>query len=269
MPEGVQIPAGGKLLADWDGVYIMEQQKARAGGGTFSCVKSWAQPAGRYRVAIRVFADAANAAAHIGGRVVTRDFELPSAGGKVDVPLAETAADECEIVPDAGRPLCTGAEAHDVPCSLSQTLGCSWEGGNGIYSDTAQVMPAATYTRRRVFRDGATPDLNCATPVPRCARDSRVVTTSDIVRVISEPTVAAAFAAGTTPVYGEDARAYDGTILVLRRADGTSLGIGPECTGCPKPLTPALRAVVPVFRELQRQSIATAECSAFGPAYYF
>ena len=246
-----------------------DEEKARPGGGaSFTCLRSHALPAGAYRVSIRVFDDAASAAGNVGGRIVTRDFSLPASGGVVDVPLAVNAVDTCDATPSASAPACTGLEAHDVPCSLAEPLAFAWEGGLSFYGEASQLTPPATYGRRRTYYMGTMPDLTCATAIPRCTRDSRVVTTSDIARAINEPTVLAAYAT-TTPVYGYDYRANDGQILILRRPDGTSLGIGSTCNGCSptavaNPLTPALSVSAPCSgRSIARCSTPpAASCSA-------
>ena len=178
-----------------------------------------------------MFDDQTAAATAIGGRTVTRDFELPSAGNVVDVPLAATALDRCDPTPDAAAPICTGTEARDVPCSLGEPLTFAQEGGLSFYYDSSQLAPPAAYARRRVFTVEPMPDLNCSAAIPRCARDSRVVTTADVARVLTDPGVVSAYAAGLTPVYGYDFRANDGAVLVLRRPDGTSLAMGGDCTG--------------------------------------
>jgi hypothetical protein len=134
---------------------------------------------------------------------------------------------------------------------------------------SSELAPPVTFARRRVFNSNPMPDLNCSTAIPRCARDSRVVTTADVARVLADPGVVSAYARGVTPVYGYDHRANDGAVLVLRRPDGTSLAIGGECDGCARPLTPALEAVPPVFSLLEQQMFATPACSAFGPAYRY
>lgn len=268
-PEGAMVRPGDSVLVDWDAIAVSEHDKASSSGGTFQCVRSTPVAAGKYRVAVRVFDDQVSASRNSGGRVVTRDFPLPNAGPVVDVPLATRAEEACDAAPDESAPACTGAERRDVPCVLGESLDFAWEGGLGFYTDSMQLSAPSTFSRRRVFRDTAMPDLTCRTPIPRCARDSRVVTTSDVVRVIAAPGVTSVFAAGTTPVYGYDARANDGSILVLRRPNGTSLGIGTDCPGCSsgasaRSLTPALRAVVPAFSALDRQLTATPACSAFG-----
>jgi hypothetical protein len=268
--EGVLVPAGASIAVAWNGVHVTNDEKPGGDGrGSFWCVRSHPLLAGRYRVAIRVFDDQTAAAAAIGGRTVTRDFELPSAGNVLDVPLAATALDRCDPTPDAAAPICTGTEARDVPCSLAEPLAFAFEGGLSFSYDSSELAPPATFARRRVFTFEPKPDLNCSTAIPRCARDSRVVTTGDVARVLTDPGVVAAYAGGLTPVYGYDFRANDGAVLILRRSDGTSLAIGGECDGCARPLTPALKAVPPVFSLLEQQVIATPACAAFGPAYSY
>jgi hypothetical protein len=273
--EGVRLPGGETLTMNWDGLQLTDEEKARPGGGaSFTCLRSHALPAGAYRVSIRVFDDAASAAGNVGGRIVTRDFSLPASGGVVDVPLAVNAVDTCDATPSASAPACTGLEAHDVPCSLAEPLAFAWEGGLSFYGEASQLTPPATYGRRRTYYMGTMPDLTCATAIPRCTRDSRVVTTSDIARAINEPTVLAAYAT-TTPVYGYDYRANDGQILILRRPDGTSLGIGSTCNGCSptavaNPLTPALSAVGAVLGAFDRQMLNTTGCVALRtPGNYY
>jgi hypothetical protein len=93
-------------------------------------------------------------------------------------------------------------------------------------------------------------------PIPRCSGDARVVTTSDLTRALLAPSVAAAFAT-PTPVFGEDARPVDGAILVIRRADGKSIGVGGRCRAgsslCARPLTDELAALPELFSRLQSQ----------------
>jgi hypothetical protein len=261
----VTVSPGNFLAVPWDGIVTTNDEKTRAGSlGTFWCVHSTALAAGAYRVAVRVFDDADSGAARIGGRVVTRDFDLPAAGGVLDVPLAATAADVCDPTPGAPAPACTGGEAHDAPCSLGAPLAFAWEGGLSFFYDSSGLTPPSAYQRQRTAMDPSKA-MSCAAAVPRCARDSRVVTSSDVARVLDEPTVAGAFAA-PTPVYGYDERNNDGGVLVLRRADGTSLAIGSacdNCTGIQRPLTPGMIAVVPVLQALDTQMMDTPACVAF------
>ena len=262
--EGALVAPGDALEVGWDALEVTDDEKPRPNGSApFSCVRSRVLPAGEYRVAVRVFDDVDAAAGNVGGRVVTRDFSLPSAA--VDVPLAITALDTCDPTPAANAPTCAGTEARDVPCNLGEPLAFAWEGGLSFYGDASRLIPPATYERRRTFYMGTPmPDVVCAAPIPRCARDSRVVTTSDITRTLNHPDVLAAYG-NNTPVYGYDARANDGAVLILRRPDGTSLAIGSVCVGCSpasiaRPLTPGLSSAVLWFATLERQMLNTPTC---------
>ena len=262
--EGVLVAPGDEIDVGWDALEVTDDEKPRPNGGApFWCVRSRVLPAGHYRVAVRVFDDMDAAAGNVGGRVVTRDFSLP--GVAVDVPLAINALDACDAAPAASPPTCTGTEAHDVPCSLGEALTFAWEGGLSFYGDASRLIPPATYERTRTFFMGTPmPDVTCAAPIPRCARDSRVVTTSDITRALNPPDVLAAYGSNT-PVYGYDARANDGAVLILRRPDGTSLAIGSMCVGCSpasiaRPLTPGLSSAVLWFATLDRQMLNTPTC---------
>ncbi|HEY7375933.1 MAG TPA: hypothetical protein VIF57_27485 [Polyangia bacterium] len=268
----VTVSPGELLAVPWNGIVTSNGEKMRANSlGTFGCVHSTALAAGAYRVAVRVFDDADSGAARIGGRVVTRDFALPATGGALEVPLGATAADVCDPSPGTPAPACTGAEAHDVPCSLGAPLAFAWEGGLSLFYDSSGLTPPSAYQRQRSSTDPNHPAMTCAAAVPRCTRDSRAVTTSDVARVVNEASVAGAFAAGT-PVYGYDERNNDGGVLVLRRADGTAVAIGSSCgncTGIERPLTPGMIAVVPVLRALDMQMMDTPACVAFriGPVF--
>jgi hypothetical protein len=265
----VAVTPGDTLALPWEGTQTTDDVKPRPGtNATFACLRSRTLPAGSYRVAIRVFDDAASAAANVDGRIVTRDFDLPSAPATVDVPLSVNALDTCDPQPGAAAPACTGAEAHDVPCSLVEQLTFAWEGGLAFSGDASQLTPPASYGRlRKFYQDANKPDMTCMTQVPRCTRDSRVVTTADLTRVLNDPDLLAAYGPAT-PVYGYDIRANDGQVLILRRLDATSLAIGVACSGClvARPLTPALNAVVPLLGTLEQQMMSTSACLAFRPA---
>lgn len=86
--EAVAIAPGQTTAVDWNAVVATVEQKSGAQGAPFMCVRYTALLAGRYRVAIRVFEDAASAAKNTGGRTVTRDFSLPADTSAVDVPLS-------------------------------------------------------------------------------------------------------------------------------------------------------------------------------------
>ncbi len=225
-----------------------------------ACARSRVLPAGRYRVAIRV-SDPEDLLTGLAGRIVTRDFELPAPGGIVDVPLAPSADDVCDTNPEDSAPACTGNEAHEVPCSLTASLSFGWEGGLAFIHDKSTIAAPAVYTRERTFLDPSTPPLACSSAIPRCARDARAVTTGDIVHALALPGIADSFGPDT-PVFGFDSRAGDGSVLVLRRNDGTSVALGTPCAACPHPLTPEMATVVSLFDGLSTQMLAAPSCSA-------
>jgi hypothetical protein len=225
-----------------------------------ACSRSRALPAGRYRVALRV-SDPEDLLTGLAGRIVTRDFELPAPGGIVDVPLAPSAADVCDTNPEDSAPACTGNEAHDVPCTLTASLTFGWEGGLAFNNDSSTIAAPAAYTRKRTFLDPSTPPLACSAAIPRCARDARAVTTSDIVRALGLPGIADSFGSDT-PVFGYDSRPVDGAVLVLRRNDGLSVALGSPCAACPHPLTPEMATVMSLFGGLSTQMLAAPSCSA-------
>jgi len=251
------IAAGQFASVSWTPYAVTEEDR-----GTYSCQRSSVLQAGRYRIAIRVYEDAASALNMVGGRDVTQDFQLPTPGGVLEVPLGGMQADPCSGPATAATPACTGGEPHDQACGLSLSMSYGQEGGPGISIDAATVAPPASYTRTRMFSSPAMADQQCSVVLPLCSRDARVVTTSDLTRVLTNPVVAAAFGADT-PVFGQDSRPYDGRILVLRRPDGKSLGIGSSIPASPVP--PELAAVTTVLGRLETQVSSAPSCAGLSP----
>jgi len=256
-PVGTAIVAGQFAMVSWDAYAVTEEDR-----GTYTCVRSSALPAGRYRIAIRVYDDASSALNMVGGREVTQDFQLPAAGGVLEVPVGAVQADPCAAPSTGATPACTGGEPHDQACVLSFSMGYGQEGGLGVSIDAATVAPPASYTRTRMFSSPAMPDQQCTVALPLCSRDAHVVTTSDLTRVLTDPAVAAAFGANT-PVFGQDSRPYDGRILVLHRPDGESLGIGDSTPGSVVP--PRLAAVTTVLGRLEAQMSSAPACASLSP----
>ena len=252
-PTAGAIAAGESLSVSWDGVARTDEDR-----GSYMCVRSQPVPAGRYRVAVRVYDDAAAARDGIGGRVVTQDFELPAVGAVVEVAVATVVSDACSGAPTAATPACTGGEAHDQPCRLTLSMTYAQEGGLVPYVDSSAIAPPAAFTLTRTYT-GASVAKQCMVPLPICARDARVVTTGDVTRVLAPAVVSAAFGSDT-PVFGLDSRPSDGSILILRRPDGTSLGIGQSRPDTPVP--PELVDVRTVFNRLDTQMRATTDCAA-------
>ncbi len=257
-PTGRSVAPGEAESVDWGGLVATDEMR-----GTFSCVRSRALPAGRYRIALEVYDTAEAAASGVGGRTVARDFDLPAASDAFDVSLAAQPGDTCDPGTGASGPACTGAEAHDVACDLPTGFDYASDGGLSLWTDASHVTPAATYTRVTTHYDG-TPDVTCTAPIPRCSRDARVVTTGDLTRALTNPAAASAFAANM-PVFGSDYRPADGSILVVSRPDGTSVGIGGRCDSCPRPLPAALAELATVIVRFDQQMRATPTCAPPAP----
>lgn len=256
-PVGTQIAAGQFASVSWDAYQVTEEDR-----GTYRCARASALPAGRYRIAIHVYDDATSALNMTGGRDVTQDFQLPTAAGVLDVSLGAAQPDPCAGPPTGATPVCTGGEAHDQACTLSLSMSYGAEGGLGVSIDAATIAPPALYTRTRTFSDPAMPTRQCMVALPLCSRDAHVVTTSDLTRVLGAPAVVAAF--GTdTPVFGVDSRPVDGRILVLRRPDGESLGIGASAPGSVVPAP--LADVQAVLGRLDAQSTSDPACASLAP----
>jgi hypothetical protein len=94
-PGPVAIDPGQSSSFNWDA----ELNVTEVNGGV-SCIRTTDLSSGRYRISVPVYASAADASTGIGGRVVTRDFDLPATGDVVDVPLSmpATAVAACETL---------------------------------------------------------------------------------------------------------------------------------------------------------------------------
>jgi hypothetical protein len=234
--------------------------------GTTQCSRLGVLPAGKYRVAVRAYETPEDAERGVRGWVVTRDFELPAPGGVVDVPIGARAAEPCEAAATATVPTCTGHEARETACNLPTTISFSNAGGElASYYETYGAAPPATFSAARTANTpGIVVPAPCATAIPRCSGDARVVTTSDVTRVLSEPSIAAAFATPATVFGGTAGFNYR---LEVQRADGTGISIGSPCVppdGCTRALTPAAFDVQMALRTLYWQRVADG-CVDFYP----
>jgi hypothetical protein len=256
--QATEIAAGASLALPWSGISTTAEVLSTGG----ECASGGDLPAGRYRFSITAYDSAAGALARSGPRVVSRDFVLPAPNGIVDVPLAPSADDLCDVTPDATVPTCTGAEAHDVPCALPTGLTFALVGGLSAFNDSDAIAPPNTFTLTRSYADQTKTPLSCAPKIPRCSRDARVVTTGDITRALAQPGVKSAFGPNT-PVFGSDPRGADGDIMVVTAPDGTSVGIGGPCTACAHAATPALSALEQTLDTLSVQQRADPSCAAF------
>ena len=157
----------------------------------------------------------------------------------------------CPIV-DAGNALCT--------LSTAVTFGAT--GGMVMYEDQYRLDPTAGLTITRNYNgrgsssvDGATV-RTCMPTLPDCGASS-VVSLSTIVSDLADADVRAAFALGTTPVYGVDRRPVDGSIWSIALASGGSILVGAPCA------SPGMNSCWPIPAGVQRlandlQSLAAA-----------
>jgi hypothetical protein len=252
-PAGTAVAAGSVATVTWDAVVRTEEAR-----GAYNCVRSRFESPGRHRVAVRVYDDAAAARDLRGGRIVTQDFDLPTAIGVVEVPLAVVQADPCRDAAGPTTPGCTGSEPRDAACTLGFSMTYGPEGGLVNRSDSSAIAPPAAYVLTRKFGSATMPDQQCMAALPLCARDARVVTTSDLARVLTNAVVAGAF--GTNmPVFGYDPRPVDGSILVLHRPDGRTLGIGESRAGADVP--PELLEAQRVLSRLDGQMRGEPACA--------
>lgn len=144
-----------------------------------------------------------------------------------------------------------------------------WEGGNALSLDSVQIQAPHTLVATRQFRlSPGRPNQTCSAEFPVCSRDARVVTTGDLVRALAHPNVQTSFEV-TLPVYGRDARPVDGSLLVIRRSDGSSLGIGEACTAtdmlCARSLKPGMADLAKLLVRLYAQLVQTRQCERFAP----
>jgi hypothetical protein len=146
---------------------------------------------------------------------------------------------------------------------LAAGLSFASDGGLALSYDSETLTPPATDVRSRRGLGTATPFATCSTQIPRCSRDARVATTGDLTRALAQPDVAASFG-GSTPVFGSDPRGADGSILVVTRPDGTSVGLGGSCdsTTCGRPLTSGLATLQTVLYQLSGQQLADPTCAS-------
>jgi hypothetical protein len=254
-PTGAPVAAGTFTKVTWDAIEVTDEDR-----GTYTCVRSRPVSPGRHRIAIRVYDDADSARDMRGGRIVTQDFDLPVAGGVLQVPIATVQPDPCAGPAAAGAPACTGAEARETACTLPLSMTYGADGGLVYRTRSSAIAPPATYTLTQKFPSSTTmPDQQCVAALPLCARDARVVTTSDLTRALANPVVTGAFGANM-PVFGYDPRPVDGTILVLRRPDGQTVGIGNSRPGAVVP--PELLEAQKILWRLDEQMIADPACAA-------
>jgi hypothetical protein len=257
--EGTAIAPGASLDKPWTGIGV----ELGFAHGT-QCMTSTALPAAKYRVAIRAYDNADDAAKGLGGWIATRDFELPAPDGVVDVPLGVNAPEACET--GAATKICTGNEARDVACDLTQTITFESQGGElATAFESYSIKPPARFTATHTSNLGDAAMTTCSTPIPRCSADARVVTTADVARALAAPSVASAFAA---PMALFGVQGTFGSVFVVRRPDGAAFAIGDDCppndhSGC-RLITTELKTLESLLGRLEG-ALINRSCPALWP----
>ncbi len=158
-------------------------------------------------------------------------------------------------LPDAG----TDATAA---CVLDATYAFGETGGHVIYEDLVTLTPPAAYQHRRRATGGTTADIMCVPALPAC-NSANAIDVADVLRDIADPDVQRALTAATPPLYGNDPRAYDGSVFSFLRGDGRGFLAGGAC-GASTPCTevPAgIARLVTNLRALDQQQLRDASCA--------
>ena len=207
----------------------------------------------------------------------------PGMDGKSSPDASDSAKDTVPtcILPDGGPGqfdcyVCTCTENGQATCTLvgcpivdagalctlptAVTFGAI--GGMVVYEDQYKLDPTAGLTITRNYNgrgsgsvDGATV-RTCTPALPDCGASS-VVSLSTIVSDLADADVQAAFALGTTPIYGVDQRPVDGSIWSIALASGGTIMVGAPCA------SPTMNSCWPIPAGVQRltsdlQSLAAA-----------
>jgi hypothetical protein len=263
---GVEVAPGATKDVTWAAQTVALQDR-----GTFSCAQRTFLPAALYAVSVPVFDSAQSAVAGSALRFASRTFALPAAGDLVEVPLPAALPDggapdaaSCERAGPA--PVCAAPWSPDLACSLDTAVTFAWEGGLSLWADGSALTPPATYTRTRTFHDQPPrPPLTCSNLVPRCGASNDTFTTADVMEALAAPDVVAALAQPMPLVYGYDYRANDGSVLVVKRADGHGLIVGLPCGAgrpCERPITAGMTRLAAILGKLDGQQLAAPGCEA-------
>jgi len=264
-PSSQAVAPGEAFTASWAAEKVSLRE-----GATHQCVAREALPAAHYRIAVDVYDDAQQAATGGPGRLVVVDFTLPMADDKLVVDLGTVAA-ACDASPDSPAGTCRAGAMRETPCDLATSLSWAWPGGLALSTDEVTLAPPNVYTRTRTFSSfstaaGAT--ASCTARLARCSLDARVPTTADLAAALLDADVVAAFSKSGMLVYGEDARAYDGTVLWVSQGAG-SFVVGPACDPasavsglCQRSVPPGLAQLQRVISAIDSQLRGTPDCAA-------
>lgn len=186
-----------------------------------------------------------------------------------DPPDSGTPGTDASALGDAGsvKDAADGSTLVDanVPCTDCVTGTLSWgeNGGLVAFRDESSLSTCRDFQRKRTTSsDGGT--FSCTTQLGAC--DAAPVAVGDVERALVHPDVVAAFAAATTPVFGEDSRPFDGTVFEVTR-NGKSIDVGGDCgaSSAPAcvPIPSGVAALAAVLKALDAQELGKPACNAF------
>jgi hypothetical protein len=171
-------------------------------------------------------------------------------------------------------PACT--EGGDCPvcglsCAFDATYRFTTVGGLAAYRDMTVLAPPAFFSYLRRPEALPTPEQTCSPAFPACGGAS--IDVADMMTVLSDPDVEAAFARSTTgavvPFFGEDQRGGDGPAFQVVRDGGGIFLVGAPCPSTStsnRPCTPipaGVSRLVSVIGALNRQQLAADQTCAF------
>jgi hypothetical protein len=269
-PAGVVVPPGGTQEVAWIASLITSEQRPG-----YVCNHTTPLPAARYSVAVPVFATAEEAAAgNPKARVASRVFDLPAPGNVVELVLGDQPADAgvplpaaCSMPPEQPPAVCRAPWDPAQVCGLDATYTMGMVGGLVAWTEGAVVSPNGRYViTRETMAIPNQPPASCTSQLPLCGSDHQTFTSADLMEALAAPDVVAAFAPAPYLVHGDDARAYDGQVLRVVRADGKGFMVGAPCGGpgnlCTMARTKGLQHLLEIFAKIDDQQRATPACAA-------
>lgn len=109
-PTATIVAPGKSVAVMWDAIVRTSEDR-----GTYMCLRARNVGPGRYRVAVRVYDEAAAARISSGGRTVMQDFELPAAMAVLEIPIATVQPDPCVGSSTAATPPAAAASRATRP----------------------------------------------------------------------------------------------------------------------------------------------------------
>jgi hypothetical protein len=135
-------------------------------------------------------------------------------------------------------------------------------GGRVAYVDSSTLSPCRTFEHQRTSSGGTTISACVQELAVVCAG---VIGAADVDHALAHPDVAAAIAAAPV-VYGDDPRAFDGSLLRLLFAGNVVVDVGTRCTTTTcTPIPAGIEALAALLRALTAQELARETCRAAFP----